>query len=75
MPTPEWEGFLERSLPGDREAWACVEEALGLTMTEDIWAQKGFFLGGESRSGKGTIISIGEELVGPGDSVSLIVKT
>jgi putative DNA primase/helicase len=68
---PEWLAFLGSIFPGDQEAQDCVEEFLGLTMTEDLAFQKGALLVGEPRSGKGTILKVGEALVGARAYVSL----
>jgi putative DNA primase/helicase len=61
---PEWLAFLERAFPGDPDAHAVVEEALGLSMNEDRSFQKGMMLVGEPRSGKGTILAVLEGLLG-----------
>ena len=61
---PEWLAFLERAFPGDPDAHALIEEALGLSMTEDVSLQKGFLLVGYRRSGKGTILKLLEALIG-----------
>jgi putative DNA primase/helicase len=61
---PEWLAFLESIFPGDQEAKDCLEEFLGLSMTEDTSFQKGLMLIGEPRSGKGTSLKVSEWLGG-----------
>lgn len=48
---PGWDAFMESSLPGDWEAKLCVEEGLGLSMTEDLSFQIGMMLVGKPRGG------------------------
>jgi putative DNA primase/helicase len=61
---PTWEKFLREVFPDDGESQACVEEMLGLAMTEDLSFEKGLMLIGPTRSGKSTITGIAAELVG-----------
>ena len=68
---PEWLAFLERAFPGDPDAHAVVEEALGLSMNEDRSFQKGMMLVGEPRSGKGTILAVLEGLLGSGNCIGV----
>jgi putative DNA primase/helicase len=68
---PGWLAFLASIFPGDQEAQDCVEELLGLSMTEDVSFQKGALLIGKPRSGKGTILRIGEALTGSFASMDL----
>jgi putative DNA primase/helicase len=68
---PDWLAFLQSSFPGDQESQDSIEELLGLSMTEDVGFQKGALLIGVRRSGKGTIIRIGEALCGSCASVDL----
>jgi putative DNA primase/helicase len=68
---PEWLRFLESIFPSDQEAKDCLEEFLGLSMTEDISFQKGLMLIGVPRSGKGTLITVGQWLTGSDAFVSL----
>jgi putative DNA primase/helicase len=68
---PGWLAFLASSFPGDQEAQDSIEELLGLSMTEDVSFQKGALLVGKSRSGKGTILRVGEGLTASFVSVDL----
>jgi putative DNA primase/helicase len=68
---PEWLRFLEGVFPGDQEAKDCLEEFLGLSMTEDVIFQKGVLLIGEPRSGKGTTLRVSEWLGGSKAFMSL----
>jgi putative DNA primase/helicase len=68
---PEWLRFLEGVFPGDQEAKDCLEEFLGLSMTEDVSFQKGLLLIGVPRSGKGTSLRVCEWLGGSKAFISL----
>ena len=68
---PEWLRFLEGIFPGDQEAKDCLEEFLGLSMTEDVSFQKGSMLIGVPRSGKGTTPRVCEWLTGTKSFISL----
>jgi putative DNA primase/helicase len=68
---PNWLAFLESIFPGDQEAKDCVEEALGLSMTDDLTFQKGMALIGKTRGGKGTILEVLTGLVGDDAVISL----
>jgi len=68
---PDWDAFLERAFPGDQQSKDAVEELLGLSMTEDVGFQKGALLIGKPRSGKGTILRVGEALTGSYVSMDL----
>src|SRR5262249_37157156 len=53
---PVWERFLGEVFEGDPESRNCIEEQLGLGMTEDVRFQKGFlWIGRKGREGKGTL--------------------
>jgi putative DNA primase/helicase len=67
----EWLRFLEGIFPGDQEAKDCLEEFLGLSMTEDISFQKGLMEIGVPRSGKGTSMRVCEWLTGAKSFISL----
>jgi len=62
---PRWEWFLEDIHPGDDEAQMSIEEWLGYGMTWDNRFEKIAVWVGEPRTGRGTIASIQELLVGP----------
>jgi putative DNA primase/helicase len=62
---PRWEWFLEDIHPGDDDAQMSIEEWLGYGMTWDNRFEKIAVWVGEPRSGRGTIASIQELLVGP----------
>jgi hypothetical protein len=68
---PNWLAFLESIFPGDQEAKDCVEEALGLSLTDDLTFQKGMLLIGKTRGGKGTILEVLTGLVGDDALISL----
>lgn len=61
---PRWERFLEEIFPGDWEAQDFVEEWMGYCMTEETKFQKAAMFIGQTRSGKGTILRVIEQLVG-----------
>jgi putative DNA primase/helicase len=69
---PAWDRFLGQVFQDDSESPSCIEEWLGLGMTEDIRFHKGFlYIGTQGREGKGTLAHIQEKLCGPGAYVSL----
>jgi putative DNA primase/helicase len=68
---PEWLRFLGGIFPGDQEAKDCLEEFLGLSMTEDVSFQKGLMEIGVPRSGKGTSMRVAEWLGGTKSFISL----
>ena len=68
---PGWLAFLEGIFPGDQEAKDCVEEFIGLSMTEEVKFHKGLLMVGKPRSGKGTIIHVTGSLVGGMEFASL----
>jgi putative DNA primase/helicase len=73
---PTWERFLDEVFESDPESRECVEEQLGLGMTEDIRFQKGFlWIGTQGREGKGTLAAILERLCGGTGYVSLAFHT
>jgi putative DNA primase/helicase len=73
---PTWERFLDEVFEGDPESRDCVEEQLGLGMTEDIRFQKGFlWIGTQGREGKGTLAAVLERLCGGTGYVSLAFHT
>jgi putative DNA primase/helicase len=72
---PKWEWFLEDIHPGDDEAQMSIEEWLGYGMTWDNRFEKIAVWVGEPRSGRGTIASIQELLVGPRHHIPLDFHT
>jgi putative DNA primase/helicase len=72
---PKWEWFLDDIHPGDEEAQMSIEEWLGYGMTWDNRFEKIAVWVGEPRSGRGTIASVQELLVGPRHHVPLKIHT
>jgi len=72
---PRWLQFLEEVQPGDEVAQRCIEETLGLCMTEDLRFEKGFLWVGVARSGKGTLAHLLRLLTGTTNFVSLSFHT
>jgi putative DNA primase/helicase len=73
---PVWQRFLAQVFEGDVESRECVEEQLGLGMTEDVRFQKGFlWIGTQGREGKGTLAAVLERLCGGTGFVSLAFHT
>ena len=72
---PRWLQFLEEVQPGDQAAQDCIEETLGLCMTEDLRFEKGFLWVGVARSGKGTLAHLLRLLTGTTNFVSLSFHT
>lgn len=65
-PAPrEWLKFLRELWPDDPESIAALQEWFGLLLTPDTRYQKILFLLGPKRGGKGTILRVLRELVGP----------
>jgi len=63
---PFWEKWLSEVFEGDAESRECIEEQLGLGMTEDIRFQKAFlWVGRKGREGKGTLAHILKQLCSP----------
>jgi putative DNA primase/helicase len=68
---PVWENFLGEVFPGDEASQDCVEEQLGLGMTNDIRFHKaGLWIGDTGRNGKSTLAHIAEKLSGSYVSLS-----
>jgi putative DNA primase/helicase len=61
---PQWEAFLESSLPGDRQAHETLAEWFGYVLSGRTDLQKIFALVGPTRCGKGTIARVLEAMVG-----------
>jgi putative DNA primase/helicase len=73
---PVWDRFLGEVFENDPESRECIEEQLGLGMTEDIRFQKGFlWIGRKGREGKGTLASVLERLCGGTGYVSISFHT
>ncbi len=69
---PIWERFLGEVFEDDPESRECIEEWLGLGMTEDIRFHKGFlWIGTKGREGKGTLAWVQKRLCGSAGYVSL----
>lgn len=64
-PHPEaWHAFLDQLWPGDQASKALLQEWMGYLISGDTRRHKGMMMVGPKRSGKGTILSICEALVG-----------
>src|SRR5262249_23463899 len=73
---PRWEDFLfEQLFGGDDQSSNMIEEQLGLGMTIDSRFEKAALWIGPARSGRGTIASIQEKLVGLNAYSSLDIHT
>jgi putative DNA primase/helicase len=71
-----WERWLGEVFAGDAETQECIEEQLGLGMTNEVKFQKGFlWIGKKGREGKGTLAFILEKLCGSGAYASLSFHT
>lgn len=66
---PNWEAFVESSLP-DREQAELLQEICGYLLSGRQEQQKIFGFWGQKRSGKSTILRILERLMGPGSIAS-----
>ena len=72
---PTWEKFLLDLFPDGEEARDMIEEQLGYGMTTDNQFEKAALWIGPPRSGRGTIASIQELLVGTNGHCSLNFHT
>ena len=73
---PTWEKWLGEVFQDDQETQDCIEEQLGLGMTDDIKFQKGFlWIGEQGREGKGTLAFVQEKLCGSTAYISLAFAT
>jgi P4 family phage/plasmid primase-like protien len=61
---PQWKEFLDDIFDDDKESKATIMEFMGLCLTTITEFQKGLFIRGPKRSGKGTIAYIMESVVG-----------
>ena len=65
-PEPErWLKFLEEVWPEDEEAKQCLQEMFGYLLADDTRQHKIFLIWGPKRGGKGTIVDILVQLLGP----------
>lgn len=62
---PEWLAFLESSLPGDPEAHRLIQQWFGYVLSGKKDLHKILALIGPRRSGKGTVASVLQAMVGP----------
>jgi putative DNA primase/helicase len=70
-PAPEgWLGFLDQLWEGNTAAVELLQEWFGLSLTADVKYEKILLLTGPKRAGKGTIIRVLTELVGPDNVAS-----
>jgi len=67
---PQWKAFLYDILEDDIESKQTLMEWMGLCLTPITKFQKALFLIGPRRSGKGTIVRILEQIVGPHNAIS-----
>jgi putative DNA primase/helicase len=63
----KWLAFLQSLWPDDPESIACLQEWFGYSLTADTRQQKILFLLGPRRAGKGTVVRVLREVVGPGN--------
>jgi putative DNA primase/helicase len=67
-PAPvKWLAFLRSLWPDDPESINSLQEWFGYSLTADTRQQKILFLLGPRRAGKGTVVRVLRELVGPGN--------
>lgn len=70
-PAPaRWLRFLEEVLPNDSQARDTIQEWFGYCLVPDVRQQKILYLFGPIRCGKGTIMDVLSELVGPDNAAS-----
>jgi putative DNA primase/helicase len=73
---PAWDRFLDEVFESDPESRDCIEEQLGLGMTNDVRLNKGFlWIGLKGREGKSTLAHMQGQLCGSGAYVSLAFPT
>lgn len=66
----EWFKFLESLWGNDMESVDALADMFGYLLTDDTSQQKAFMMIGPTRSGKGTILRVLEELIGKANKVS-----
>jgi putative DNA primase/helicase len=64
-PTPAWDAFLRQLWPDDPASTDLLHEWMGYCLVPGDEYQKMLFLGGASAGGKGTILGVLRDLVGP----------
>lgn len=67
-PTPLWDQMLSQVFAGDAEASRYLETALGLALIGNQDEHLFFMLSGVGGSGKGTIISLAQRILGTGET-------
>lgn len=72
---PQWEDFLEKVFPGDKQSQQLLQEWMGYVISGWTHYQKGIQLLGPPRAGKGTVARIMEKLIGKENSVGTTLKT
>jgi putative DNA primase/helicase len=72
---PQWEDFLEKVFPGDKQSQELLQEWAGYVVSGWTHYQKGIQLIGPPRAGKGTIARILEKLIGKENTVGTTLKT
>jgi putative DNA primase/helicase len=70
-----WLKFLEEVFPRDEEAEDCLQEMFGYLLTAHTRQHKLFLLVGPKRGGKGTIVFVLSELLGPENVVYPTLKS
>lgn len=66
----QWKMFLQSLWPGDPESIEALQEWFGYLLTQNTSQQKILFLLGPKRCGKGTIIRVLTQLIGPENTCS-----
>lgn len=61
---PIWLNFLNQASCNDPEWIATLQEYIGYCLSSDVSLQKAMILTGQTRGGKGTILSVVENLIG-----------
>ena len=67
---PAWLEFLSQLWPHDEQSIETLQMWLGYCLTADVSQHKALFMIGPKRSGKGTICSVAEHLIGEGNTSS-----
>jgi len=69
-----WLAFLDQIFDGDRQQIDLLHEVLGCLLTGQNEMEKIFFMKGPPRSGKGTILKMAEDVIGPGHVTTPKIK-